>query len=462
MSSRDDDDDDQFGLECRLREAREFVLIETAGLSLISTSAVADLARLFDRSPYEPSLVARMRPHPESGRRSVYRELSNNDLVDHAFWMARRFFPDDLAAQRLYVMLSVKIFFHHFGPDVQPKALEHLVGTPPRAPSSSPPSSSSSTTTIAATPIRQRNDDDDDDVAEFSNDDEDETAPLGSSRPPPPPPPLQSSTATGGAVFSVAPDGAWVNISKPCGSRQHKKERGVPSLTMRYAGFYDLAVVPRHWPSDVDPAYIYDNDAFALLVLSQTAHGALRFRAGQPIGSSTRSTNADAVRFVYERAAWPVFVGNVGGGVRRLFMPTDAVVTWAEKVRQMRFTQLGLNAKEVSAYWPTDARSLGDFNRAERPDGSSFWLVSAQTLDRNQLLSRRIPKLPKGVSGAAELASDSRDALYRRFPAWYMPTVDRIEVFKFYITTSSPELLRELMRTRVNANDCEIQKKYTE
>jgi len=281
-----------------------------------------------------------------------------------------------------------------------------------------------------------------DDVAEFSDDDAPPAQPADSSK-----------------KFSVPLSGNWVHVKRPPGGRDHKKERGEPSLTMRHPGFYDLDTVPVHWPADVDPAYIYDNDAMALLVLSPNAHGALRFRPGQPM-TVPPGCNPDATRFLFEHAAWPVFVGNVGSRVRRLYMPTDAVVVAAEKMRLMRFTAHGLNAKEVAAYWPTDARTLQDFNRAERPDGSRLWLVTGPTLCHNTLLSKRLPTLPKGVSGAAKLASDSRNSLYRRFPSWYMPTVDRIEVFVSYILTTSPSLLRSLAKDRAIANSAEINRKY--
>lgn len=414
--------EDPFQLEMLLREARRDVLIDTAGLALVHTQDVARLARLFARSDYEPSLAASS-ANTAGGRKSVYRELSNNDIVDHAFWMARRFFPDDLAFVRLYVMLSVKIYFTRVKVGVQPKALEHLEVEDATEPLPQPPQQQQ---TVAA---------------EFSDDEQEAQPPL--------PKPTDSSR------FSVPQDGAWVHIKQAPGDRQHKKERGVPSLTMRHPGFYDLDTLPLHWPADVDPAYLYDNDAMALLVLSPTAHGALRFRPHQHMVVSKA-----AARFVYERAAWPVFVGNVGR-VRRLYMPTDAVVVAAEKMRLMRFTAQGLNTKEVAAYWPTDAKSVDDFNKAERPDGSRLWLVAGPTLCHNQLLSRRDPKLPKGVSGAAELASDGTDPLYRRFPSWYMPALDRIEIFVSYILSTSPDLVRSLVKTRVSVNSIEINRKYT-
>jgi hypothetical protein len=67
-----------------------------------------------------------------------------------------------------------------------------------------------------------------------------------------------------------------------------------------------------------------------------------------------------------------------------------------------------------------------------------------------------LPKLPKGISSAATLASDGHDPLYRRFPSWYMPKLDRIDVFKFFILTSSPELIRSLSITRINTNSVVI------
>lgn len=425
MEVDDGAEDDPFQLELQLRDARSHVLIQTAGLALIHTQDVARLMRLFARSSYRPGLAGQS-TCAASGRKSVYRELRNDDLVDHAFWMAQRFFPGNLEAVRLYVMLSVNIYFRRVDADVQPKALEHLeVDDHQEAEKVEEPTGAAA-------------------AAEFSDDDDDQA---------PPPPPKTAKK------FSVPVGGAWVHIKLPPGGRDHKKERGEPSLTMRHPGFYDLDTLPLQWPAEVDPAYIYDNDAMALLVLSPGAHGALRFRAGQSM-TVAPGCNADATRFVFEQAAWPVFVGNVGGRVRRIYMPTDAVVVAAEKMRLMRFTAQGLNTKEVAAYWPTDARSLQDFNKAERPDGSRLWLVTGPTLCHNTLLSKRLPTLPKGVSGAAKLASDGSNALYRRFPSWYMPTVDRIEVFVSYILTTSPNLLRSLARDRAQANSAEINRKY--
>jgi hypothetical protein len=433
MNVRDyeDDDDDPFQLELALRDARNEVLIQTAGLALVHTPDVERLARLFARSSYRPGLAGQS-TCAVSGRKSVYRELRNEDIVDHAFWMALRFFPDNFEAVRLYVMLSANIYFRRVDSDVRPKALEHLEVDSDDVPP--PPPQAEAAAAAAA-------------AAEFSDDDAD-----------PPPPPAKTAD-TGGKKFSVPFSGNWVHIKRPPGGRDHKKERGEPSLTMRHPGFYDLDTLPLQWPAEVDPAYIYDNDAMALLVLSPSAHGALRFRPGQPM-TAPPGCNPDATRFVFEQAAWPVFVGSVGGKVRRLYMPTDAVVVAAEKMRLMRFTAQGLNTKEVAAYWPTDARTLQDFNRAERPDGSRLWLVTGPTLCHNTLLSKRLPALPKGVSGAAKLASDGRNSLYRRFPSWYMPLIDRIEVFVSYILTTSPNLLRSLAKDRANANSAEINRKY--
>lgn len=429
----DDTEYDPFQLELELRNARTQVVIQTAGLALIHTQDVAPLMRLFQRSSYRPG-IAGPSTCAASGRKSVYRELRNDDLVDHAFWMARRFFPNNLEAVRLYVMLSVNIYFRRVDADVQPKALEHLEVDDHEEEEEEEEVKDSTVAAAAAAA-----------AAEFSDDDD---------------APSQPKTADAAAKkFSVPVSGAWVHIKRPPGGRDHKKERGEPSLTMRHPGFYDLDTLPLQWPAEVDPAYIYDNDAMALLVLSPSAHGALRFRPNQPI-TVPRGCSPDATRFVLEQAAWPVFVGSVGSRVRRIYMPTDAVVVAAEKMRLMRFTAQGLNTKEVAAYWPTDARTLHDFNRAERPDGSRLWLVTGPTLCHNTLLSKRLPTLPKGVSGAAKLASDGREALYRRFPSWYMPTVDRIEVFVAYILTSSPNLLRSLARDRAQANSAEINRKY--
>lgn len=416
----EDVEEDQFQLELCLRDARRFVLNDTAGLALVRTSDIGHLVRLFSRSKYNPSFTTQ--PRTTSGRKSVYRELSNKDLVDHAFWMASRFFPDNLEGVRLYVMVSLRIYFRHFAPSVQPKALEALIESK-QQPNPAPP--------VAA--------------ADFSDDDADAVIVAS----PPAAVECKTTTAATAPVFSLAPDGAWVLIRRASGGRQHKKERGVPSLTMRQPGYYDLVSLPLEWPADVELEHVHDNDAMALLALTATTHGALRFRPKQVM-------EQEAARFVYERAAWPVFVGRGG----KLYMPTDAVVTAAEKVRQLRFTQHGLSTKEVAAYWPTDASSLSDFNEAERPDGSRLWLVSAQTLCRNQRLSTRSPTLPKGVPGAAELASDGSDPLYRRFPAWYTPYIDRIEIFKSYIIQSSPELIRDLARERTDANGIVIQTQY--
>lgn len=437
---------DPFRLELHLRAARRFVQIDAAGLALVRTSDVEHLLCLFDKSSYHPSDGTPTQI--ASGRKSVYRELRDNDLVDHAFWMARRFFPHDLESIRLYVMLSIKIYFCCIKPKVQPKVLHPLMSTGGVA--------AAAAAAAAATPSVSVSSTSEPEVRDFSDDDDDDVDGGGGGGGPPNAAAAAVTSDTG--RFSLAPDSSWLQIHKTRNGRQHKTERGVPSLTMRQLGFYDLDTLPIDWPDDVDPNHIFDNDAMALLVLSTTAHGTLRFRAGQDICPPTGS-KPDAVRFVYERAAWPVFVGGTGLE-RRLYMPTDAIVTKAETVRQMRHTDQGLNSKEVAAYWPTDVRGVEDFNRAVRPDGSRLWLTSAQTLCRNQLLSKKIPKLPKGVSGAAALASDSSDILYRRFPSWYMPKLDRIDVFKFYIVTSSPELMRALSVARMNDNSATIQREF--
>lgn len=418
-------DVDEFLLERKLQEARDFVMVWAAGLALVNTEDVVPLVELFRQSSYVPNASRQARVG--SGRKSAYRELSDKDLVDHAFWMARHFYPTDMESVRVYVMISLKVFFLTVKPDVQPKALEPL-----RAPSNTqtapvPKQSGPDSGSVVSMGVGEFSDDDDDDrgghvesVAEV-----DAAAPR----------------------FALGPRATWVQILRPSGKTQHKKERSEPSLTMRHPGFYDLVTRPLNWPRAVHPAYLHDNDAMALLVLSPTAHGALRFRPGQE--SDSLDAVGPSARFVYERAAWPVFVSDGPGA--EIYMPTDAVVIEAEKVRLLHHTHGGLNTKEVNAYWPAGATSLEDFNAAQRPDGSRLWLVSAQSLCRNlRLAQQRTLKLPKGTSSSSESTS-----------AWYMPVSDRLKVLQAHVIWSSPSVVYDLARFRETANRAIIQSKYT-
>ena len=427
--------EDPYVRERVLQRARDFVLVSTAGLALVRTEDVVHLVALFRESTYVPCTSR----HPRgSGRKSAYRELRDKDLVDHAFWMARHFYPTDMESVRLYVMISVKVFFLTMKPDVYPKALEPL-RTPTDA--SQPPVEDHHDLSTGVVAGDFSDDDDDDSV----NNSGDETTPNMAA--------AAAAVANASQRFALGPQAAWVQIHRPSGKTQHKKERSEPSLTMRHPGFYDLDTRPLNWPRAVHPAYLYDNDAMALLVLSPTAHGALRFRPGQE--SASLDAVGPSARFVYERAAWPVFVSQGAGA--ELFMPTDAVVIEAEKVRLLHHTHGGLNTKEVNAYWPPGAKSLQDFNAAQRPDGSRLWLVSAQSLCRNaRLAQQQRLKLPKGSSSSSSNSPDAAAAA----PAWYMPVTDRLKVLQAHVIWTTPSVVYDLARLREAANSAIIKKEY--